>query len=1087
MLAIDVLGPLTVSVDGRPLAVSSAKLRVLLVVLAMDAGSPVPVDRLVDALWGDEDLPNNARRSVQLYVTRLRNLLPRGSISTGSAGYRLCVDAQRVDALRFTRLLDAAAHAPDVDTERRRLTEALGWWRGDPFDDVPSAQVAGLRAPLVERYLAAVERDIDLDLLDGRHGGVVPRLSELTASHPLRESLWVRLLTALDRCGRQAEALLAYDTVRRRLADELGIDPGPELQKIYADLLGGPPPPHRSARVVVVPRQLPADIPGFTGRAGILKALDALVDNRDLPETNAVVIAAIAGMAGIGKTALAVHWAHRVAGDFEDGQLYVNLQGYAQGGSPLEPARALAGLLGALGLAPGEVPTEVEVAAALYRSLLAGRRTLVLLDNASSAEQVRPLLPGSPTCAVLITSRDRLGGLVATHGARRLTLDVLAPDEGLALLEQLLGAGRIAAERPSAADLVETCARLPLALRIAAANLANQPAQSIAGYLADLTADDRLSRLAVAGEPHLAVQVAFDASYQRLPPATRRVFRLLGCVPGPEISVPAAAALAELPPETAAGLLDELSGAHLVESRGVGRFGLHDLLRRYARERVEREAAAALARLFAWYLRGTDAAGGRLYPDMSRLPVPASTAGPPVTFDSDAEAMAWLDAERANLVAAVRHAAEHGSQPVAWLLADALRGYFWLRRHCTDWLVTARAGLAAATDAGDDRARAATRLSLGTAHHAMGRHPEAIEHYTAAHDLAERAGWSDGRATSLGNLGGLHSERGDFRQAADHHARSLAVARQAGRFAGEATGLLNLGVLLNALGRQRESLDHFDQALALYRRIGSRDGEALIFCNLGFAYRELGRLDTAHRHLTRSLAVMRELGDRYGETHSARGLAIVHRDAGRHAEALEFAEAAAALASETGDRNGELKARVTLASVHLAADRAGPAAEGYRRALDVAREIGASITVVTAELGLAAVGRHSGRFADAADHAREALTLAARAGLRLLEGRAHTSLAAALRALDRPDRALDHAQRALRVHRETEYRLGEAHTLQLLGSLAHDAGDLAVAVHRWRDALDLFTDIGSPDAAEVRRLLDANTPPAGSPLQDPAS
>ncbi|GAA0921514.1 hypothetical protein GCM10009558_033020 [Virgisporangium aurantiacum] len=347
----------------------------LLVVLAMDAGSPVPVDRLVDALWGDDDLPNNARRSVQLYVTRLRNLLPRGSISTESAGYRLRVEAERVDALRFIRRLDSAARAPDVDTERRRLAEALGWWRGDPFGDVSSARLAGLRAPLVERYLAAVERDIDLDLLDGRHGDVVPRLSELTASHPLRESLWVRLLTALDRCGRQAEALLAYDTIRRRLADELGVDPGPELQKIYAGLLGGPPPQHRSARVAVVPRQLPADIPGFTGRAGVLTALDTLIakgaDHDDRPATNAVVIASIAGMAGIGKTALAVHWAHRVAGDFEDGQLYVNLQGYAQGGSPLEPARALAALLGALGLAPGEVPTEVETAAALYRSMLA--------------------------------------------------------------------------------------------------------------------------------------------------------------------------------------------------------------------------------------------------------------------------------------------------------------------------------------------------------------------------------------------------------------------------------------------------------------------------------------------------------------------------------------------------------------------------------------------------------------------------------------------------------------------------------------------------------------------------------------------
>jgi DNA-binding SARP family transcriptional activator len=1091
VLAIKVLGPLTVSVDGRPVELTSPKLRTLVAALSMAAGTPVSVDRLGAALWIDGEPPDHLRRSVQTHLTRLRGKLGSEAIVTESTGYRLKVDPDQVDALRFGRLLDLAAVAPDPVSERVHLEDALALWRGDPFDGLSSKWQHRVRDALVERYLAAVERRVDIELVEGRHGQSIVQLRELTGAHPLRESLWVRLLRALAASGRQAEALASYESIRRRLADELGSDPGSDLQQVYAELLTAFQPDDKPARaafrpddqpglstVAVVPQQLPAGITGFTGRAVELKALQTLLDDRGQP-TRAVVISAIAGMAGVGKTALAVHWAHQVAEFFPDGRLYVDLQGYAHAGSPMDPLQALAGLLRALGVAPGEIPTDVGHAAALYRSLTAGLRILVVLDNASSADQVRPLLPGSPTCMVLITSRDRLGGLVATHGVHRLALDVLTPDEALALLEQALGVDRVAAERAAARDLVRTCAFLPLALRIAAANLLGRPEQTIAGYLAELRADDRLGAMTVVGEPDIAVRLAFDTSYTRSAPAAQRLFRLVAGAPGVEVSVPAAAALAEIPPRAVARLLADLVNAHLVEPRGVGRFGLHDLLRRYGRERVDQEGgavelAAALDRLFDHYLHGVDVAAGLSYPEMLRLPIPTSANRSVFSFDSDADAMAWLDTERANLVAAIRHGAEHGRfRPPAWLLTDALRGYFWMRRYSAEWLATAHAGLSAATAAGDSRAQAAVRLSFANAYHAMGRHPEAIENYTAAADLAGRAGWTEAQAASLTNLGGLYEQRGDLRLAADHQVRALVLHRQTGRLGGEAVNLLNRGVLLVSLGSLREAADDQLQALALYRQLGSRDGEAFVFVNLGEIHRLLGELDVARQHLTRASPIMRELGDRNGQASVMRELAMVHRDAGRNSEALQCAQAALALVNDTGDRFAEARVRNVLASVHLNGNRVNKAAEEFRQVFGLAREIGVLMEEAIARLGMAAVAQFAGRYADAADEARRVLDRIARIGLRVLEAQAHTTLAAALLSLGRRGEALDHARQALKSHRETGHRLGEARTLKLLGSAAQGDGDLDVAARCWQEARDLFTAIGSSESHEIRPLLDS--------------
>src|SRR6266536_3076989 len=624
-----------------------------------------------------------------------------------------------------------------------------------------------------------------------------------------RAGLSVRTIRALEHGQAHPRTVTA-----RLLGEALGLD-GPARARFDAaahhpDHGAGPVQPAAvawSAAGLVVPAQLPADVAGFTGRG------------------REVVISAIAGAAGVGKTALAVHWAHRVRGRF-DGQLYVDLHGYTPG-SPLSPLQALAGLLGALGVAADRIPVEVEQAAGLYRSLLAERRVLVVLDNARSAEQVRPLVPGSPGCVVVVTSRDRLGGLVASHGARRLTLEVLAPEEAVGLLAQIVGLDRVRAEPEAAARLAEVCGLLPLALRVAAANLTGQPSDHpIAGYLARLGAGNRLAELAVDGDPQAAVRTAFDCSYGVLDADARRLFGLLGLLPGPDFTSAAAAALAGVLVGRAGGVLERLAGAHLVEPRGAGRFGLHDLLRLYARQRSEQEEGVlerrqALDRLLGWYLQTADAADRLVSPEMLRLPLPTADPGlPPASFDGRADALGWLDAERPNLVSATRHAAAHGPRPVAWLLADVLRGYFWGGRHMVDWLAVANAALCAADADGDPQARAAARRNLGLAYYFLGDYVRAAEHHTGALALARQAGWVEGEAATLGNLAMVHTELGHLRQAADHHARALALNRQIGSKAGQAIALGNLGHASLRMGTLQRAVDQLTQALALAREIG---------------------------------------------------------------------------------------------------------------------------------------------------------------------------------------------------------------------------------------------------------------------------
>ncbi len=499
-LQIGLLGPMELSIDGRCVELTAGRLRTLLAVLALTAGESVSVDRLAAAIW-DGRLPADARRAVQVYVARLRAELGAELIVTSTAGYALRAEPDQVDALRFARLLDAAASSASSSAEHGLLVEALTLWRGAPFEDLRSPWLEASIAPqLVERYLAGTERRIDLDIAAGRAVELAAELAELTIRHPLREPLWVRRLVVLELCGRHAEALDQYETVRSRLAEDLGADPGPELQAAHADLLAGRTPAtarhdDRAAERWPVPQQLPIDIDGFTGRDAALRWFDGWIDEGE-DSLRRPVIAAIAGAAGIGKSALAVHAAHRHAARFPGGQLYVDLQAATAGVQPVAPLEVLGRFLRALGMEARVIPTELDEASAAFRSRVADRKVLVVLDNAADAAQVRPLLPAGPGCAVLVTSRPVLSGI---DGARHLRLDVLAPNEATELLGRLAGHARIAAEPEAAADVISACAWLPLALRIAGARLAARrtwPVRAMAERLAD--AQRRLDELEIA-------------------------------------------------------------------------------------------------------------------------------------------------------------------------------------------------------------------------------------------------------------------------------------------------------------------------------------------------------------------------------------------------------------------------------------------------------------------------------------------------------------------------------------------------------------------------------------------------------------
>ncbi|SMD24468.1 AfsR/SARP family transcriptional regulator [Kibdelosporangium aridum] len=937
--------------------------RLVFAVLAWEVGRPVSVDRLISLLWPDSP-PRTAEHAVRVCVSKLRSILAgHAELTAQGSGYVLRADPLTIDAHRFLDLVEQARATVDDRRKVEVLDEALGQWQGPALADTASDEIRErLFGGLTEAKLVATEDRFDALLRLGRHHSVVSSLASLAETYPARERLVGQLMLALHRGGQSGQALDVARRTRQYLAGELGIDPGRELQDLELAILRDDPAlatPRRRG-----PAQLPADLADFTGRSAALDQLDALVAR----DPAAVVITAIDGTAGVGKTALAVHWAHRIRDRFPDGQLHVNLRGYDLG-PPLQPAQVLNQFLRAVGVPSDGLPTGLDEAVAMYRTLLSDKRMLVVLDNAVSADQVRPLIPVSPGSVVVITSRDRLDGLVAMDGAKRVVLDVLSPKEAIALLRQMLG-DRVDEDLDAAAELAVTCAYLPLALRIAAAHLAVRPNRSIADHVAALRAGDPLAALQIEGDSQAAVTAGFDLSYTALKPDAQRLFRLLGLVPGPDASVDAAAALTGA--DDVDVLLERLAAAHLIEEHTPGRYTFHDLLRQYAWERTTEqdslaEREAALDRLYEYYETTTRAAVELLYPYMLRI-----EGGTPKSFDDHGSALAWLDLERANLVAAVRQAEGKRS----WLLADTVRSYLYFRGHIVDLFGVARHAL---TTAGDDpKARAAAHNSLATAYYSQNQYAEAVRHYSDSQTWSRSIGWLTGEAAMLNNLGAILEQQGDLDGANAKFVELLALLRSTGEhhhLLGPA--LIRVGNNLQCRGRLTEAESYYRQALEFSRAMGERHAEANALHFLGGVQYLMGELDEALKDDSEALRIYLSLGGRNDEARARTHLANVYRGYGRYDEAMKEARAALVLAVETGERRTETWVRSALAATHLAMDDKTEAAAEYERALAVARAIGARYEECEALIGLALSRGDRG-------DAEAALVIADQIGYRLL-------------------------------------------------------------------------------------------------------
>jgi len=933
-LRIGLLGPLSVRRDGAEVQVPAARQRALLAVLAARAGQVVSFDDLAELIW-DGSPPPGARATIRGYVKRVRQLLGpglSGRLVTREPGYRLDVTTDELDLLIFDRLCaegSAAARAGAWPPAARLLGEALALWRGQPLTDIPSEYLRSRLLPQLEtQRLQAIEWRAEAILALGRPGELVAELTELTTTHPMRERFWAQLMLALYRCGRQGEALAAYQRAARILTEELGIDPGPELGLLHKRILTAEPgllvpspSPRPGAGVTgraaertgpdaVVPRQLLAPAPHHVGRTAQLAALDALAASAPA-DPGALVIGVIHGSAGVGKTTLAVHWAHRAARRFPDGQLYVNLRGFDLSEKPVDPAEAVRGFLDAFHYPAEQLPGGAEAQAALYRSLVAGRRMLIVLDNARDAGHVRPLLPGSPGCLVLVTSRNSLTGLIAAEGAQPIALDVLSTEEAGELLSRRIGSPRVSLDPAAASELAVLCARLPLALTIAAARAIIRPQRSLAALVGELRdARRRLDQLET-GDAAISVRAVFSWSYRNLSDPAARMFRLLGLHPGPDVSVPAAASLADVRAENAAQMLAELADAHLATEDAAGRFTLHDLLRAYAAEqsRADSETSRqeAVHRLLDHYLHSAYAAARVLAP--WRSPISLDPAVPGVAAEHPADqdgALAWFDAEHRVLLAATATAAEEGRDGHAWRLPWALAVFLDRRGHWNDYTATQHTALEAARRLGDRDGQAQAHQYLGHAYVALRRHDLAHGHFNQAlawyGELSDRAG----EARMHLDISTVLDRQGRYPEATTHAQEGLRLFRAAGDEHGVARALNSLGWDLAHLGDHGpEAIAHCQEALRLLRGLGDRYGQSAASHTLGYANYRAGYYDEAAACYQDTLDLLDVSHDSYHVAETLTSLGDCHRAAGKTTAARKAWERALTILDEMRNPDAE--------------------------------------------------------------------------------------------------------------------------------------------------------------------------------------
>ncbi|MEI8413033.1 MULTISPECIES: AfsR/SARP family transcriptional regulator [unclassified Kribbella] len=1044
--------------------------RRLLAVLLVRAGRPVPTDVLAGALWGTA-APRRTGNSMQIHVHRLRQILadPDRLVSV-SGGYLLNVEPDELDADVFFRLHAEArrtAESGDPEQAIALFREALALWRDAPYADIDETEVVAPEAKrLAEARLVAYEELFDAELERGRAREIVPELTELVAEYPLRERFIGQQMLALYRSGRRTRAEVAYRAARQRLAKELRAEPGRELRELGEAIRVEDPKldhetpvpesaPAPAPAATVRPSQLPPSPGAFFGRESELEELD-LADGLVL----------LTGMAGIGKTGLALQYAHQVADRFGDGQLYIDLCGHAPEPA-LDPLTALGQLLRGLGADSNRAWESVADATAEYRSVLNGRKLLVLLDNAASAEQVRPLLPATSGCLTVITSRNKLSGLIAREGAHRIGVGELPSDAAHALLARLVGPNRLAAEPHQTTALIEACAGLPLALRIAAAQLADEPHRTLADYLTELK-EHGAAALTLHDDEHSAVTAAFDLSYERLDPATRQLFRRLGLVPGLDFTVDAVAALSGTTPSAARDAIRKLTAAHLLEEHSPGRYRFHDLLRDDTRRRAESEDSPetrddALERLYSWYYQGKTAAAATMASTRRFPPAPPRPdAIPETTFDDARAAVHWMRAEFTNIAAAVKTAGESAEQAHwTWHLAAGLMTRMAEQGYVLDIHMMADSGIAAARAAGDRHALANMIAELSMVRHRFDL-PIDTDLLVEALEHAEQVGHPALLTYCLNSAAIVYQYRGDLDVAEQYLARALDI-HGSDKWA-RVQPLGNLALIAIMRGDLSGAAQRWEQILAM----ADHDGDRLTALALPELIRTramLGHVDGIDDLIERADAAVASSGDRFNLHKLRIYRATWYRDTGRHREAFEVASAAARSAHDLGEPSTRSTCHFHLGLSQLAQGDLDAARAEFERAAELGDLGGVLERRTQAVRGLAETELAAGNLAAAEAHAVEAVDIARswRWAPGLLAG-AIITLGRVELALGRPADAIARAEEALTIHQRTGHFLGRARAHRLLGKAGAGREHL-------REALTMFEAYGSPEAVEMRALL----------------
>jgi DNA-binding SARP family transcriptional activator/tetratricopeptide (TPR) repeat protein len=1096
-----VLGPLEVWTGEEWTGVGAAKLRVLLAVLVLRRGQVVAVAELADELWGD-DPPPAARKLVSGYVLRARRLIgdPGGRVLvTRAPGYLLAVEQAEVDVPRFEELAAAGRRALDGEDGSRAaelLAGALALWRGPALADVPPGPlVAAAAGRLEELRLGAVELRVEAGIHCGRAAELVAELRQLTAGHPLRERFWHQLMRVLAQSGRPAEALDAYGQARAVLAAELGADPGPGLQELHRRLLAGDLPAagprggelpaaggpqageHGRGAAAAAPtvlRQLPGTAAEFSGRAAEMAAVTGLLGRPggNLPGT--VMISAIDGMPGVGKTALAVHVGHQVASRFPDRQLFVDLHGHAPGRPPADPGDVLAALLAADGVDSRYLPASVDARAAMWRDRLAGHGVLLILDNAASSAQVAPLLPGSAGCLVLVTSRRFLGDLPA--GVTELLLDVLPPHEAAAMFAGL--APRAAAEPDRVAELVALCGCLPLAITLLAALFTRHRSWD----LADLISETRARLLTVTAE-NRTVAAAFELSYQDLDPARQRFFRLLGLHPGEDVDAYAAAALAGLPLAEAGGYLDGLHGDRLLEEPVPRRYRMHDLIRQYARSLAAAEDAGerdrATGRLLDYYQHTAEAADRVLA--RSRAPVTDPAPAPPAAprLASRDLAQAWMATERANLVACVDLALARGGHARVTGLTSAMAGHLRGAGALSQAIALHAVAAAAAQQLGDQLGHANALLNLGEARRLTGDYPAATSVLEQARDIYRGRADRLGEANALLHLGDVRRLTDDYPGATSMLEQALAMIRGSGDRLGEANGLLCLGMVRRLTGDFPDAARLLDLARGIYREIGDSPGEVKALRDLGVVQLETDDYTGGTVMLEQALGIARATGDRPGAANVLFYLGIARRLTGSFPDAARLLEQALEINQDIGDRLGHANALLYLGMVRLLTGDFREAARLLEQGLEIYQDIGDRLGQAHALLYLGMVRQRTGDDPDAGRLLQQALDTYRDIGHRPGEAEALNETGMMRLAQGDTLRARACYLRALELARDIGSKLEEARALEGIGRCAATAPAAGPPPEALRQALEIYRRIGAVEATRLAAELDEGQQAAG--------